>query len=99
MGKYSPLYDRRLAIITGKAEPTDEEVEAGKKSDEDSDEEDDDEEEEGAKIEEVDDGNKEQMEGIPEFWLTALRNHVPISETIEEKDEEVRLVLRLELPC
>ncbi|ORX38628.1 hypothetical protein BD324DRAFT_574360, partial [Kockovaella imperatae] len=94
--KYTPLYDRRLAIITGKVEPTDEEVEAGKKSDEDS--EDEDEEEEGAKIENLDeDGKKaegdENVQGVPEFWLTALKNHVPISETITDRDEEVLKVL------
>jgi len=26
--------------------------------------------------------------GIPEFWLTALRNHVGLSEQITDKDEQ-----------
>ena len=77
--------------MAGKAEPTDAEVEAGQKADSD-DEDDEDEEEEGAKITEVTevkDESKEKVTGIPEFWLTALRNHVPISETITDRDEEV----------
>ncbi|KAK1927014.1 putative nucleosome assembly protein I [Papiliotrema laurentii] len=83
--RYAPLYERREAIIAGKAEPTDAEVEAGQAADSD----DEDEEEEGARITEVDEEKKdEKVEGIPEFWLTALRNHAPISETITDRDEE-----------
>ncbi len=33
---------------------------------------------------------KKHVKGIPEFWLTALRNHHTISETITERDEDVR---------
>ena len=29
------------------------------------------------------------MDGVPEFWLTALRNHAPISDTITDRDEKV----------
>lgn len=29
------------------------------------------------------------IKGVPEFWLTALRNHPEISELITERDEEV----------
>lgn len=85
--RYTPLYERRQAIIAGKAEPTEAEVEAGKASDSDDEEED---EEEGAKISEIDESKADdKVEGIPEFWLTALRNHAPVSETIEDQDEEV----------
>jgi len=84
------LYERRQAIITGKAEPTDQDVETGKASDSDEEEEDDDEEEEGAKLTEVKD-NKEDanINGIPLFWLTALKNAMPIAEQITDEDEEV----------
>lgn len=85
------MYERREAIIAGKTEPTEQEVEAGKAAD--SDDEDDD-EEEGARITEIDEkkeGGEEKVEGIPEFWLTALRNHTPISDTITEGDEQVSL--------
>ncbi|CCL99941.1 uncharacterized protein FIBRA_01966 [Fibroporia radiculosa] len=72
-----PLYERRHAIITGAAQPTPEEVEAGEK--------------ESAK----DDSDysplsKEVVDSpaapIPEFWLTALRNHVGLSEIITDRD-------------
>lgn len=88
--KYTPLYDRRLAIISGKVEPTDEEVTAGQEADSDDEEE----EEEGAQVTEINDEKEEGKEGdkeitgVPEFWLTALRNHAPISETITDEDEE-----------
>ena len=80
--RYAPLYERRQAIIAGKVEPTDAEVEAGKAVD-DSDDED-----EEANIEEVNEDNDEEAKGIPGFWLTALQNHVPIAETITDNDEE-----------
>ncbi|EIW67379.1 hypothetical protein TREMEDRAFT_40518 [Tremella mesenterica DSM 1558] len=83
--KFKPLYERRVEIITGKAEPTDEEVEAGKKAAEEDESE---EEEEGAKVEEIKEGG-EELVGVPEFWLTALKNHAPIAETIADQDEEV----------
>lgn len=85
--RYAPLYERREAIIAGKAEPTEAEIEAGKAADSD----DEDEEEEEARITEVTDEKEgdEKVTGIPEFWLTALRNHAPISDTITDRDEEV----------
>jgi len=70
-----PLYDRRNAITTGSAQPTAEEIEAGEKS--------------SLK----DDPtytplpkDTEDAPGIPEFWLTALRNHVGLSELITDRD-------------
>jgi len=81
LGKYTPLYERRQAIISGKAEPTDGDVEAGKAAD--SDDEDDEEEEEKSTEEGAD------VKGIPEFWLTALKNAMPIAEQITDNDEEV----------
>ena len=93
--KFAPLYTRRAEIIAGSIDPTDAEVEAGKASD--SDIESDDEEEEGAKISEIPEGSEgagADAKGIPAFWLTALRNHVPISETIEDRDEEALKALK-----
>ena len=91
MTKYTPLYERRTAIITGKAEPTDEEVTTGQQVDTDDEEEDDDEEEGGAQISEIKDGEGSGAEatGIPEFWLTALKNHIPVAEQITDEDEAV----------
>ncbi|KZT50627.1 NAP-domain-containing protein [Calocera cornea HHB12733] len=77
-----PLYKRRLAIIEGEAEPTDKEVESGVESSKKEEDEDIFDEEESKKKGEGDD-----VKGIPEFWLTALRNHVGISELITDRDE------------
>lgn len=70
-----PLYERRLAIITGTAKPTQDEIQAG--------------EEQSLK----DDPSYEKLATdsaetapIPEFWLTALRNHVGTSEIITDRD-------------
>lgn len=79
------MYERRQDIITGKAEPTDGDVEAGKAAD--SDDEDDEEEEEKSTEEGAD------VKGIPEFWLTALKNAMPIAEQITDNDEEVSLIM------
>ncbi|ORY35425.1 hypothetical protein BCR39DRAFT_567610 [Naematelia encephala] len=92
--KYEPLYQRRQEIIAGKAEPTEEEIETGKNADSDDEDEDED-EQEGAHITSVDDEKKdESIKGIPEFWLTALKNHAPIAETISDRDEEVLKLLQ-----
>ncbi|KAI8144749.1 hypothetical protein BJV82DRAFT_667305 [Fennellomyces sp. T-0311] len=82
---YTPLYDKRTEIVTGKYEPTDEEVALGEKVDQ---------EDEGQQKEQAKEKNEQQeerapMKGIPEFWLTALKNHPQISETITDQDELV----------
>ena len=68
-------------------------MEAGKKADEDEEDED---EEEGAKVEEVEDKkeDEEELTGVPEFWLTALKNHAAIADTISDRDEEVSISCR-----
>lgn len=84
--KYRPLYERRAAIVAGSVEPTSEEVKAGEASD-DVDE--DDEEDVAATKESLADATApaDGAKGIPEFWLTALKNHVALSELITEEDE------------
>ncbi|KAH9828972.1 nucleosome assembly protein [Rhodofomes roseus] len=73
-----PLFERRFKILTGAEEATMEEVEAGEK--------------EWAKEDE--DYSPLGAEAtypsvaIPEFWLTALRNHVGLSEIITDRDAE-----------
>ncbi|ORY87482.1 hypothetical protein BCR35DRAFT_302248 [Leucosporidium creatinivorum] len=109
--KYRPLYQRRRALIEGKEEPSAEEIEKGEQAEE---EETDDEDDFG---EEDDEGNVKEKEhlpapteeelaaapkGIPEFWLTALKNHLGLSELITERDEEALKYLidiRLEYPA
>lgn len=95
--RYAPLYERRREIVLGNVEPTAAEVESGEAADagdrdeEDEDADDEEDEEEGAEprrslanIPVSTDAPK----GVPEFWLTALKNHVALSELITERDEE-----------
>lgn len=80
--KFTPLYQRRSTIVNGSVEPTDGEVEAGKKEEE---------EEEGAKEggeePKKEDDQEVAMSGIPEFWLSAMKNQISLAEMITERDE------------
>lgn len=80
-GKFTPLYERRATIVNGGVEPTDDEVEAGKE-----DEEEDEEETKEAEEETKEEG--EPTNGIPEFWLSAMKNQISLAEMITERDEE-----------
>ncbi|KAH9920506.1 nucleosome assembly protein [Epithele typhae] len=73
-----PLYDRRLAIITGTAPPTAEEIEAGEKASLKDD----------PDYVSLPDDVQPSATGIPEFWLTALRTHVHLGEIITDRDAE-----------
>ncbi|KAJ3485327.1 hypothetical protein NLI96_g5040 [Meripilus lineatus] len=81
-----PLYERRHAIITGATKPTEEEIQAGEQQ---STKDDPDytplpkEKPESATTE-----TSSPAKGIPEFWLTALRNHVGLNDLITERDAE-----------
>ncbi|KAI1002228.1 putative nucleosome assembly protein [Podosphaera aphanis] len=76
--KFTPLYIKRSRIVNGISEPTDEEIKDGESSDEDE-------------VEKSDDKEKEPLDikGIPEFWLSAMKNHISLADIITEKDEEV----------
>ncbi|KAJ1943769.1 histone chaperone [Linderina macrospora] len=89
---YAPLYARRTEIISGSAEPTDDEKAQGAAIA--AEEKGDDEPETG--IEEVDEDKDEEeaLKGIPDFWLTALSQHPQLSELITERDEEAVKFLR-----
>lgn len=80
--KFTPLYERRATIVNGATEPTDTEIEAGKGEEEDIDAKDDD-----SKKEE-DEKEESRMAGIPEFWLSAMKNQISLAEMITDKDEE-----------
>ncbi|KAJ1301057.1 hypothetical protein OPQ81_003475 [Rhizoctonia solani] len=100
LASYAPLYERRRAILSGDAEPTDQEVAAGEaiSAQDKADEEEDEEElaESFAKLstKKRKEEPKEAAEpetptkGIPQFWLTALRNHIELQQLITERDEE-----------
>ncbi|KAG0297360.1 hypothetical protein BGZ96_006739 [Linnemannia gamsii] len=76
---YTPLYQKRAEVVSGKTEPTDAEVEDGVSEDEEDEEE---------KDEDDEDKEIEKVEGIPEFWLTALKTNAQFADIITEKDEE-----------
>lgn len=79
--KFTPLYEKRAKIVNGASEPTDDEVKAGEQGEED-------EEDESAKAESATDGKaQEVVAGIPEFWLSAMKNQVSIAELITDRDE------------
>lgn len=82
--KFTPLYQARSEIVNGKKEPTDEQVKAGEDSDSVA-------EDEGAAVKEEksdDAKNDTKVEGIPEFWLSAMKNQVSLAEMITDRDEE-----------
>ena len=79
--KYTPLYEKRSRIVNGAAEPTESDIKAGEQ------------EGEGDKAEATksetaeDEQSKEEMVGIPEFWLSAMKNQVSLAELITDRDE------------
>ncbi|CAE6481600.1 unnamed protein product [Rhizoctonia solani] len=87
--KFTPIFERRKAILLGATEPTPEEVAAGEAVSEK-----DDPEAAAVAKEEREEAEKnlsaedKAIKGIPNFWLTALRNHDGLSDLITEKDEE-----------
>merc|ERR1712243_459816 len=98
---FKPLYDKRKDIINAIYEPTEEEskwVEPGEEDEEDKGEQD---EKSTEKAEEKTEDEKmaesvmnqlkldENTKGIPDFWLTAMKNVELIEEMIQEHDEPV----------
>ncbi|KPI41691.1 putative nucleosome assembly protein [Cyphellophora attinorum] len=77
--KFTPLYEKRAKIVNGQTEPTEAEVEAGKSEDDDDDVKDEDVKEETT---------TEVASGIPEFWLSAMKNQISLAELITDRDEE-----------
>ena len=78
--KYTPLYEKRARIVNGASEPTENEVKAGEQHDEGAGDEE-------SKAEKVDIQTMEGMIGIPEFWLSAMKNQVSLAELITDRDE------------
>lgn len=79
--KFTPLYEKRARIVNGTEEPTDDEVAAGE--DPESAEQT---EEKNDKMEE-DQEPEEVPNGIPEFWLSSMKNNTLLSGTMTERDE------------
>ncbi|KAJ3343651.1 hypothetical protein HDU93_007532 [Gonapodya sp. JEL0774] len=73
---YRPLYDQRRRFIAGEAEPTEEQATFA------------DPDEEGAEpTPSAQKSGETPVRGIPEFWLTALKNMPQINDMITERDE------------
>ncbi len=80
--KFTPLYQKRAKIVNGATEPTEEEVKAGEP------EEGQDEDDDVTKAEtESQEKKGENVSGIPEFWLSAMKNQVSLAEMITDRDE------------
>ena len=74
--KFTPLYQKRATIVNGIAEPTAEEIKAGEEE----------EEQDEAEPAEKSEGASD-VKGIPEFWLSAMKNQVSLAEMITDRDE------------
>ncbi|EHK15128.1 uncharacterized protein TRIVIDRAFT_211223 [Trichoderma virens Gv29-8] len=81
--KFTPLYEKRSAIVNGKVEPTEEEVKRGDEDDEESQEA----AEAAGEPSQPTDEASEDVQGIPEFWLSAMKNQVTLAEMITDRDE------------
>ncbi|KAI0600492.1 NAP-domain-containing protein [Biscogniauxia sp. FL1348] len=79
--KFTPLYEKRAEIVNGKAEPTDEQVKAGEEDNEED-------AESKAEKPEKPAETAENVPGIPEFWLSAMKNQISLAEMITDRDEE-----------
>ncbi|KAK5119957.1 hypothetical protein LTR85_007033 [Meristemomyces frigidus] len=83
--KFTPLYEKRAKIVNGETEPTEEEIEAGE-ADEEEDEDEEDKAEQ-AEADQKDEKSAADVKGIPEFWLSAMKNS-SLAETITDRDED-----------
>lgn len=81
--KFSPLYEKRATIVNGAVEPTEDEVKAGEEDDEQEAV-----EGEGASAQpEKQPDVPDNVAGIPEFWLSAMKNQISLAEMITDRDE------------
>jgi len=75
--KFTPLYQKRAKIINGITEPTVEEIKAGTSDDKIDSEE----------LPKQEDFPETAVSGIPEFWLSAMKNQISLAEMITDRDE------------
>jgi len=78
--KFTPLYEKRATIVNGNAEPTEEEVKACEQEDEED-------EDADQPAPEKNEDAGEDVKGIPEFWLSAMKNQISLAEMITDRDE------------
>lgn len=78
--KYAPIFKRRSEVVRGADEPTEEEIKKGEAADEN-------EKKEPTSSESKKQEGGDDTKGIPEFWLTAMKNVLSLSEMITPEDE------------
>jgi nucleosome assembly protein 1-like 1 len=83
--KYRPLYNRRAEIVNGLTEPKEDELEAGSAAEQENGEP----PLEATKEDDESTTTSTEMKGVPEFWLTAMKNMIALADLITAKDEEV----------
>lgn len=81
--KFTPLYEKRAKIVNGLEEPTEEEVAAGTEPEPEQETDDKKLIKENEREEEV----AEIPKGIPEFWLSSMKNNTLLAGTMTERDE------------
>jgi nucleosome assembly protein 1-like 1 len=79
--KFTPLYENRAKIVNGASEPSEEQIKIGETKDED------DEDDEESAQEELNKDEGADVKGIPEFWLSAMKNQISLAEMITDRDE------------
>ncbi|SCV01903.1 LAMI_0G14488g1_1 [Lachancea mirantina] len=79
--KYAPIHKRRFELVSGKADPTASEIEAGKQESGDL--------APVAEEDHEDTAEDTQVRGVPSFWLTAFENLPMVSQTLTDRDAEV----------
>ena len=85
--KFTPLYEKRAKIVNGAAEPTEEEIKAGEAEDEEDGESTADAPKASTTEETKSEKPEENVRGIPEFWLSAMKNQMSLAEMITDRDE------------
>lgn len=87
--KFTPLYEKRAKIVNGVEEPTEEEVKAGEQEEEGEGEEEEEDNEEAMEQDKADEPEMPaDVKGIPEFWLSSMKQQVSLAEMITDRDEQ-----------
>ncbi|SPN98872.1 probable nucleosome assembly protein I [Cephalotrichum gorgonifer] len=85
--KFTPLYQKRAEIVNGKAEPSEQEIKEGDEILESERDPEDEDSKPAEQAEKPAEAETEPVNGIPEFWLSAMKNQVSLAEMITDRDE------------
>ncbi|XP_033112328.1 nucleosome assembly protein 1-like 1 isoform X2 [Anneissia japonica] len=91
---YEGLYEKRKDVVTAQIEPTDSDCEWESSEDEEEEEEDNKLANELKEKAQLEDKEEENPPGIPEFWLTILKNVDLLADMVQEHDEPILKNLR-----